>query len=86
MKAMGCPNCGKQVPHMVPPSMGDPGFFICMTDIEINEVFTKHREEMAAQKEIRDSILDVCYDGPTAAPVTDEISKEGTDGTAGFYF
>jgi hypothetical protein len=26
---MTCPNCGRQEPHFVPPSMGDPGFFIC---------------------------------------------------------
>ena len=25
----GCLNCGGQGPHFVPPSFGDPGFYIC---------------------------------------------------------
>ena len=24
-----CPNCGEAGPHFVPPSLGDPGFYIC---------------------------------------------------------
>lgn len=24
-----CPNCGEYAAHFVPPSFGDPGFFIC---------------------------------------------------------
>ena len=24
-----CPNCGEYGPHFVPPSFGEPGFFIC---------------------------------------------------------
>jgi hypothetical protein len=26
---MNCPNCGKDESHFVPPSFGEPGFFIC---------------------------------------------------------
>lgn len=24
-----CPNCGKEGPHYVPPSLGEEGFFVC---------------------------------------------------------
>lgn len=24
-----CPNCGENGPHFVPPSLGEPGFFMC---------------------------------------------------------
>ena len=24
-----CPNCGDEGPHFVPPSFGEPGFYIC---------------------------------------------------------
>jgi hypothetical protein len=24
-----CPSCGKKGPHYVPPSVGDPGFYLC---------------------------------------------------------
>ena len=26
-----CSNCGEEGPHFVPPSFGDPGFFICVS-------------------------------------------------------
>lgn len=29
IKAGVCLNCGKQGPHYVPPSFGDPGFYMC---------------------------------------------------------
>jgi len=29
VRARPCSNCGEQGPHFVPPSFGDPGFFIC---------------------------------------------------------
>lgn len=30
-----CPNgCGADGPHYVPPSLGDPGFFLCDTTLE----------------------------------------------------
>jgi ribosomal protein L32 len=27
--SMPCPNCGLQGPHFAPPSLGEPGFYIC---------------------------------------------------------
>lgn len=27
-----CPNCGLKEFHFVPPSLGDPGFFICQRE------------------------------------------------------
>lgn len=86
MKSTGCSHCGKEGPHMVPPSAGDPAFFICMTDDEITEVFTQHRKEMDSQQELRDKLIEVCYDAPTETPVTDEIQKEVPNGSDGFYF
>ena len=29
IKPILCPNCGEKGPHFVPPSLGEPGFFIC---------------------------------------------------------
>ena len=29
-----CPNCGEKGPHFVPPSLGDPGMFVCKERVE----------------------------------------------------
>lgn len=36
VEAALCPNCGKPGPHFVPPSLGEPGFYICEPAPEVD--------------------------------------------------
>lgn len=35
-------------PHFIPPSLGDPGFYMCMTPEQITAVFEKHDHDVVA--------------------------------------
>ena len=45
-----CLNCGEQGPHFVPPSMGDPGMFICEANPErVEEALAVARRSAAEE-------------------------------------
>lgn len=42
---MICPNCGLKGPHFAPPSLGEPGFFICWDAPTSKEKQRREEEE-----------------------------------------
>jgi len=55
-----CPNCGEPGPHFVPPSLGEPGFFLC--DRPTETYLTEDREQKM------DALIDILKD---SGPVCD---------------
>lgn len=46
MPAEHNPNCTMRGPHFVPPSFGDPGFYMCMTPEAIKALWLEHSREV----------------------------------------